>query len=133
MGRQHIRVQDHADGAQDMAIPLFMIFVMMLATNSNLLMQVEDSPIWHGRIPYDCAYLEGIVYEKVAFDEPINDQDYGLRVNVSVDNTTNYNIAMTVSELTYDLAEVNGTYRAYTCKMADIHEMIDQGIIWQLP
>ena len=123
---------NHADGAQDMAIPLFMIFVMMMATQSNVLMKIEDSPIWHGQIPYDCAYLQGTVYEKVVFPEPINGYDYGLRVNVSVDNTTNYNIGISVSELTYDLAEVNGSYHAYTCKMADVHEMIDQGNIWEI-
>lgn len=126
-------MDDHADGARDIAIPLFMIFVVLMATNSDLAMKIEDSPIWHGQIPYDCAYLNGTVYEKVAFDEPINGQDYGLRVNVWVDNTTDYNVAMLVSELTYELAVVNGSYNAYTCKMADIHEMIDQGSIWQLP
>ncbi len=124
---------NHADGAKDLALPLFMIFVMMVATQSNVMMKAAESPIWHGQIPYDCAYLQGTVYEKVAFDEPIHGHDYGLRVNVTVDNTTNHNIGITVSELTYELAQLNGSYNAYTCKMADIHEMIDQGIIWQMP
>lgn len=124
---------DHADGARDIAIPLFMIFVMLMATNSNLIMKIEEAPIWHGQIPYDCAYLNGVVYEKVEFDDPINGYNHGLRVNVSVDNTTNYHIGVCVSQLTYDLAEVNGSYTAYTCKMADIHDMIDRGNIWHLP
>lgn len=110
-----------------------MIFVMMVATQSNVMMKAAESPIWHGQIPYDCAYLQGTVYEKVEFDEPIHGYYHGLRVNVTVDNTTNHNIGITVSELAYELAQENGSYNAYTCKMADIHEMIDQGIIWQMP
>ena len=121
-----------AAGSDEIGIPLLLIFIMMEATNSDLLMKVEDSPIWYGQIPYDCAHLDGTVYEKVEFDEPINGYNHGLRVNVSVDNTTNYHIGISVSELTYDLAEVNGSYTAYTCKMADIHEMIGTGEIWSL-
>ena len=122
-----------ANGADEIFVALLMIVVMMAATQSNLIMKVEDSPIWQGKIPYDCAYLEGIVYEKVEFEEPINGYDYGVRVNVTVDNTTNYKIGIPVSEITYNLAEVNGTYGGYTCKMADIHNMIDAGIIWVVP
>jgi len=106
---------------------------MMLATQSEVMMKAAEAPIWQGQIPYDCAYLQGTVYEKVAFDEPINGYDYGLRVNVTVDNTTNHKIGIAVSELTYELARVNGSYNGYTCKMADIHDMIDQGIISQIP
>jgi|TARA_B110001454_G_scaffold176594_1_gene168772 hypothetical protein len=125
-------VNEQSTGASDTAIPLLMLFIMLFATNTDLVMAIEDSPIWQGQIPYDCAYLEGEVYSKVEFSEPINGQYHGLLVNVTVDNTTSYDVGITTSEVLYDLAEVGGQYRANTCKMADIHQMIEDGNIWSL-
>ena len=90
-------------------------------------------------IPYDCAYLDGEIMRKVSPEE--TGSFYGLEVNVSVDadpdgdgfvdanNTTNYTAQFTVSELTYNALEVGDNYTGYTCKMADIREMIEEGVL----
>lgn len=105
---------------------------MFCATQATILQEVGQHPIWYGEIPYDCAYLEGTVYEKVEFDEPIAGYNHGLRVNVSVNNTTYYNIGVCVTPLIYNLSEVGGVYQGRTCKMGDIHEMIREGVIWRI-
>jgi hypothetical protein len=92
--------------------------------------------------PYECAYLDGVVTNKVSPEDEIsNGEFYGLEVNVSVNadpdedgfvdanNTTNYTAQFIVSEMTYNFIEVGDNYTGYTCKMADIRQMLDDGVL----
>ncbi len=117
----------------ELAVSLFIIFIMLFASESEFLLKVADDPIWQGQIPYDCAYLDGTVYEKIEFAEPVNGQYHALMVNITVDYNTSYNVGITTTEILYDFAEVGGQYNAYTCKMADVHDMIDRGELTFLP
>ena len=93
-------------------------------------------------IPYECAYLDGEIVRKVSpEDNETMGLFYGLEVNVSVDadpdedgfvdanNTTNYTAQFAVSELTYNTLDVGDNYTGYTCRMADIREMIEDGVL----
>ena len=93
-------------------------------------------------IPYECAYLDGEIMRKVSPEDNVtNGVFYGLEVNVSVDsdpdgdgfvdanNTTNYTAQFIVSELTYNSLDVGDNYTGYTCKMADVRQMIEDGVL----
>lgn len=82
------------------------------------------------------------LFRKVSPEDNVtNGLFYGLEVNVSVDadpdedgfvdanNTTNYTAQFVVSELTYNTLDVGDNYTGYTCKMADIREMIEDGVL----
>jgi hypothetical protein len=97
-------------------------------------------------IPYECAYLDGEIVRKVSPEDNVtNGLFYGLEVNVSVDadpdedgfvdanNTTNYTAQFVVSELTYNTLDVGDNYTGYTCKMADIRQMIEDGVLTIFP
>ncbi len=90
-------------------------------------------------IPYECAYLDGEIIRKVSPEE--TGTFYGLEVNVSVDsdpdgdgfvdenNTTNYTAQFVVSEMTYNVFDVGDNYTGYTCKMADVRQMLEDGVL----
>ena len=93
-------------------------------------------------IPYDCAYLDGEIVRMVSPEDNVtNGQFYGVEVNVSMDfdpdedgvvdanNTTNYTVQFVVSELTYNSLQVGDNYTGYTCKMADIRQMVEDGVL----
>ena len=77
-------------------------------------------------IPYDCAWLEGTVTHKIVESGDPHDR-FGIAFSGSIDNVTQRYGYITVSETTYNAAELNESYEIYTCEMFKIHDMIEDG------
>ena len=111
---------------RDLFNSLFVVFITLIGV-SGFGNPVPVSFIEHPYIPYDCAYLEGNITWK---HYPTSEAPfYGLQVNATVDNESTHQVQFLVSEFTFNLFDEGDVYAGRTCKMAAVHDMIQNGTI----